>query len=198
MIAPWKKNYNNPRQHIKKQRLHFANKSPYSQSYGFSISHVWMWELDHKGGWVLKNWCFQIVVLSKILDSPLDCKEIKPVNPKENQYIGRADAEAEAPILWPPDAKSLLTGKDCDAGKDWRQEEKGDNRGWTSWVASLTQWTWSEVTQLCPTLCDPMNRSTPSLPVHHQLPEPTQIHVHWVGDAIQPPHPLSSDRKSVV
>ena len=92
------------------------------------INHVWMWELDHKKGWALKNWCFQTVVLDKTLESPLDCKEIKPVNPKGNQpqiFIGRTDAEVEALILWPPDVKSWLIGKDPDAGKDWRQKEKG-------------------------------------------------------------------------
>ena len=100
----------------------------YSQSYGFSSSHVWMWELDHKEGWVPKNCCFQIVILKKILEGPLDSKEINPVNPIGNQawiFIGRTDAEAEAPKLWPPDEKSRLTGKDSDAGKDWGQEEKG-------------------------------------------------------------------------
>ena len=87
-----------------------------------------MWELDHKEDWVLNNWCFQVVVLEKTLESPLDCKEIQPVNSKGNQpwlFIGRTDADAEAPILWSPDAKSQLTGKDPDAGKDWGQEEKG-------------------------------------------------------------------------
>ena len=115
--------YDKPRQCIKKQRYHFADKGLYSQSYGFSSSHVWMWELDHIEGWVLKNWCFQTAVLDKTLESPLDSKEIKPVNPKGNQpwiFIGRTDAEAEAPIFWPPDAKSQLTGKGPDAGKDWR------------------------------------------------------------------------------
>ena len=100
----------------------------YSQSYGFSSGHVWVWELDHKEGWVRKNWCSWIVVLEKTLESPLDCKEIKPVNPKGNRswiYIGRTDAEAEAPILWPPDAKNWLTRKHSDSEKDWRQEEKG-------------------------------------------------------------------------
>ena len=94
--------------------------------FGFSSSHVWMWGLGHKEGWVLKNWCFWTVVLEKTLESPLDCKVIKPVNPKGNQcwiVIGRTDAEA--PKLWPPDEKSQLIGKDPDAGKDWRQEEKG-------------------------------------------------------------------------
>ena len=107
---------------------YIVEKSLYSQSYGFSSSHVWMWELDHNEGWGLKNWCFWTVVLEKTLESPLDCKEIKPVNPKGNQpwiFIGGTDAEAEATIVWPPDAKSWLTTKDPDAGNDWRQEEKG-------------------------------------------------------------------------
>ena len=136
-LAPWKESYDKPRQHIKKQRHHFADKGPYSQSYGSSSSQVWLWELDHKEGWVLKNWCFQTVVLEKTLESPLDCKEIQPVNPKGYKhwiFIGRTNAEAEAPILWPPDAKSWLTGKDSDAGKDWGQEEKGSTEdemdGW--------------------------------------------------------------------
>ena len=113
---------------IKKQRHHFADKSPSSQSYHFSSSHVWMWELDHEKGWALKNWCFWTVVLEKTLESPLDCKEIQPVHPKGNQswiFIARTDAEAETPILWPPDAKNWLIRKDPDAGKDWRREEKG-------------------------------------------------------------------------
>ena len=107
---------------------YIAEKSLSSQSYGFSSSQVWVWELDHKEGWGLKNWCFWTVVLEKILESPLDYKEIKPVNPKENQpwiFIGGTDAEAEAPIFWPPDAKTWLNGKYLDAGKEWRQEEKG-------------------------------------------------------------------------
>ena len=129
------------RQHIKKQRHYFANKGPSSQSYGFSSGHVWMWELDHKESWVPKNWCFGIVVLEKSLQSPLDCKEIKPVHPKGNQswiFTGRTDAEAEAPILWPRDVKNWLTGKDPDAGKDWRWEEKGMTEdemiGWHHWL----------------------------------------------------------------
>ena len=128
MLAPWKKSYDQPRQHIKKQRHYFANKGPSSQGYGFSSSHVWMWELDYKESWVLKNWCFLSVVLEKTLESPLDCKEIQPVHPKGNRpwiFIGRTDAEAEPPILWPPDVKSWFIGKDIDAGIDWRQEEKG-------------------------------------------------------------------------
>ena len=126
--TPWKKNYDQLRQHKKKQRHYFANKDPPSQSYGFSSSHVWMWDLDYKESWAPKNWCFWTVVLERTLESPLDCKEIQPVHPKGHQswiFIGRTDAEAETPILWPPDANSWLTGKDRDAGKDWRQEEMG-------------------------------------------------------------------------
>ena len=128
MLAPWKKSYDQPRQHIKEQRHYCTNKGPSSQSYGFSSSHVWMWELDHKESWALKNWCFWTVVLEKTLESPLDCKEIPPVNLKGNQswiFIGRPDAKAETPILWPPDVKNWLIRKVPDAGKDWRQEEKG-------------------------------------------------------------------------
>ena len=105
-----------------------ANKGPFSQSYGFSSSLIWMWELDYKESWALKNWCFWTVVLKKTLESLLNCKEIQPVNPKGNQsciFIGWTDAEAETPILWPPDAKSWLIGKDPDAGKDRSQEERG-------------------------------------------------------------------------
>ena len=115
-----------PRQHIKKQRHNFTNKGLSSQSYGFSSSHVWMWELDYKESWAPKNWCFWTVLLEKTLESPLDCKEIQPINPKGNQswiFIGRTDAET--PILWPPDVKNWLIGKDPDDGKDWRQEERG-------------------------------------------------------------------------
>ena len=104
-----------------------------------------MWELDHKEGWASKNWCFRTAVLEKTLESPLDCKEIKPVNLKGNQswiFIGRTDAEAEAPILWPPDVKSWLIGKDPDAGKDWRQEEKGATEdemlGWHHWLMDMS------------------------------------------------------------
>ena len=112
----------------KRWRHHFDDKDPYSQSYSFSSSFIRMWELDHKEGWMLENWCFWIVVLEKTLVCPLDCKEIKLVNPEGNQswtFIGRTDAEAEAQILWPPEVNSWLIGKDPDPGKDWGQEEKG-------------------------------------------------------------------------
>ena len=113
---------------LKKQRHYSANKGPSSQGYGFSSGHVWMWELDYEESWVPKNWCFWTVVLEKTLKSPLNCKEIQPVHSEGDEswvFIGRTDAEAETPILWPPHAKSWLIGKDTDAGRDWGQEEKG-------------------------------------------------------------------------
>ena len=141
MLAPWKKSYDQPRQQIKKQRHYFANKGSFSQSYGFSSSHFWIWELDYKESWAPKNWCFWTVVLEKTLESPLDCKEIQPVHPKGNQswiFVGRTDVVAETPILWPPDGKNWLIGKDPDAGKDWRQKEKRTTEyemvGWHHWL----------------------------------------------------------------
>ena len=141
MLVSWKKSYDKPRQHIEKWRHLFADKGLSSQSYCFSSSHVWMWELDHEEGWVLKNWWFWMVVLEKTLESPLDSKEIKPVNPKVNQswaFIGRMNAEAETPVLWPPDVKSWVIWKDPDAGEDWEQEEKGTTEdemaGWHHWL----------------------------------------------------------------
>ena len=137
----WKKSYDQPRQHIKKQRHYFANKGPSSRSYGFSSSHVRMWELGYKESWAPKNWCLWTVVLEKTLESPLDFQEIHPVHPKGNQswiFIGRTDAEAETPILWPPNVKNWLIAKGPDAGNDWRQEEKGmkDDKmaGWDHWL----------------------------------------------------------------
>ena len=137
----WKKSYDHPKQYIKKQKHYFTNKSPSSQGYCFSTSHVWMWELDYKESWVLNNLCFWTVMLEKTLETPLDCKEIQPVHPKGNQswiFIGRIDAEAETLNLWPPDAKNWLIWRDPDAGKDWRQEEKGMTEdemvGWHHWL----------------------------------------------------------------
>ena len=142
MIASWKESYDKHRQYIKKQRRHFANKDPYSQGYGLSSSHMWMWELDHKEGWVLKNCCLRMVVLEKTLESTLESKKIKSVNPKGNQpwiLNGRTDAEAEAPVLWPPDVKSQLIRKDPDAGGNWRQKEKRATEdemvGWHHWLS---------------------------------------------------------------
>ena len=128
MLAPWKKFYDKPRQHIEKQRHYFADKGQSSQSYSFSRSHVWMWDLYSKESWVLKNWNFWTVVFEKTRESPLDSKEIQPVHPKGNHswiFIGKTDAEAEVPILWPPNAEYGLIIKHPDAGKDCRQEEKG-------------------------------------------------------------------------
>ena len=128
MHTPWKGSYDQHRQYIKNQRHYFANKDPSHQDYGFSSSHVWMWELDYKERWVPKNWCFGTVLLEKTLESPLDSKDIQPVHPKGDQswvFIGRSDVEAETPILWTADVKNWLIWKDTDAGKDWRWEEKG-------------------------------------------------------------------------
>ena len=129
MFAPWKKSYDQPRQHIQKQRHHFAKKRPCSQSYGFSRRHIWMWELDQKEGWVPKNWCFWTVVLEKTHESPLDCMEIKPVHPKGDQswvFIGRTDAVAETAILWPPAVRADLLEKTLMLGKT----EGRRRRGW--------------------------------------------------------------------
>ena len=120
MLAPWKESYDQPRQHIKKQRHYFVNKCPSSQGYGFSSSHVWMWQLDYKESWVPKNWCFWTVVLEKTLASPLDCKEIQQVHPKGDQswvFSGGTDVEADTPILWPPVVESWLIWKDLMLGK---------------------------------------------------------------------------------
>ena len=139
MLTSWKKSYDQPRQYIKKQRHYFANKGLSSLSYGFFSSHIWMWELDYKENWVPKNWCFWTVVLGKTLKSPLDSKEIKPIQPKGNQswiFIGRTDAEAETPILWPPDAKNWLIWKDPDARKDWRRRRRGQQR--MRWLDGIT------------------------------------------------------------
>ena len=115
------------------------------QGYGYSSSHVWMWDLDYKESWVPRNWCFWTVVLEKTLESPLDCKEIKPVHPKGDQswiFIGKTDVEAATPILWPPDVKSWLIWKDPNGWERLRAGGEGDNRGWDGWMASPTQWTW--------------------------------------------------------
>ena len=144
MLTLWKESYDQPKQHIKKQKHYFVNKGPSSQGYGFSSSHVLMWDLDSKEIWAPKNWCFWTVVLEKTLESPLDCKEIQPVHPKGYQswlFIGRTDVEVETAILWPPDVKSWLIWKDPDAGKYWGQEEEGtiedEMVGWHQWT-----WVW--------------------------------------------------------
>ena len=153
MLAPWKKNYHQPRQLTKKHRHYFADIGPSGQSYGFSSGHVWMWELDYKEICVLKNWCSWTVVLEKTLEDPMDCKEIKPVTRKRNQswiYIGRTDAEVENPNSLATWCEELTHCKDPDAWKDWRQEEKGmtedrmvdgiTNLMDVSWVSSRRWW----------------------------------------------------------
>ena len=145
MLAPWKESCDQPRRPIKKQRHYFANKGLSSQSYGFSSIHVWMWELGHKESWASKNWWFWTLVSEKTLESPLDSKEIQPVHPKEDQswiFIQRINAEAETPILWPPDVNNWLTGKDPWCWERLKAGGEGDNRVWDSWMASLTRWTW--------------------------------------------------------
>ena len=117
----------------------FLEVGPSSQSYDFASSHVWMWELDYKESWAPKNWCFRTVVLEKTLESPLDCKETQPVHPKGDQswvFFGRTDAKVDTPILWPPDAKNWLTGKDSDAGRDWGRRRRG--RQSVRWLDGIT------------------------------------------------------------
>ena len=150
-LAPWKKRYDQHWQHIKRQKHYFANKVPASQTYGFSSSHVLMWELDYKESWAMKNWCFWTVVLEETLENPLDSKEIQPVHPKGNQswiFIWRTDPEAETPIPWPSDVKNWLIWKCPDAGKDWRQEEKrtaedGINNSTNMSFSNLRSWWWT-------------------------------------------------------
>ena len=132
MLSPWKKSYYKPILCIKKQRYYFVDKGLYSQSYVFSSSHVWMWELNHKEGWVLKNWCFLTMLLEKTFESSLGGKEIKPFNPKGNKpwiFFGKTGAEAEAPIIWPPVVKSRLIRKDW-CSERLKARGEGDNRGW--------------------------------------------------------------------
>ena len=139
MLTPWKEGYDQHRQYIKKQRHYFVNKGLSSQGYGFSTSHVGMWELDYKESWT-QNWCFWTVVLEKILETPLDCKDIQPVHFKDQfwVFIGRTDVEAETPILWPPDVKSWLIWKDPDAGKDWGQEKGTTEDEMVGWHHQLS------------------------------------------------------------
>ena len=151
MIAPWKKSYDLPRQHVKKQRHYFANKGPSSQSYGFSSGHVWMWELDYKESWAPENWCFWIVGLEKILESPLDCKEIKPV------WSNQSDCSKRKSVLnihwkdwcWSWSANTLATW--CEELTHWKRPwcwerlkegGEGDDKGWDDWMASPIRWTW--------------------------------------------------------
>ena len=148
MFAPWKQSYDQLRQRIKKQWHYFANRGPPSQSYGFSSSHVWIWELAHKEVWAVKNWHFQIMGLESTLESPLNCKESKAVNSKEVNPEYSLEADAEAPILWQLDEKSLLLGKDPDAGKDWRQEEKRGEDKEVGWLPDSVDLSMSELWEM--------------------------------------------------
>ena len=181
MLAPWKKSYDQPRQHIKKQRHYFAHKGQFSQSLGFSNNHVWIWELDYKESWAPKNWCFWTVVLEKTFESSLDCKEIKAINPKGNQpgiFIRRTDAEAS---VWLPDGNSQLIGRDPDGWERLRARGEGGNRGWDGWMASLTHWTSSE--RWARTGKPSMLQSTGSQRVGHD----------WATEQPQLPYPFNVD-----
>ena len=152
MLTPWKESYDQPTQHIEKQRHYFANKSLSSEGYGFSNSHVRMWELDCEESWVQKNWCFWTVVLEKTLESPLDCKEIQLVHAKGDQswmFFGRNDAEAETPIFWPPHAKSWLIGKTLMLGGIGGRRRRGWQRmGWLDGITDSMDVSLSELREL--------------------------------------------------
>ena len=146
--APWRKSYDQPRQHIKKQRHYFANKDPSSQNYGFSSSHEWVWEWDYKESWVPKKWCFWTMVLEKTLESPLDCKEIQPVHPKGDQswiFIGKDWCWSWSSNTLATLCEELIHWQGSWCWESLKAGGEGQDRGWNGWMVSLTRWTWVRV-----------------------------------------------------